>query len=130
MTEEKEVYVDRAQMGGSMVLPFGIALMFVSLMLFVGYAFIWIPSEMPQMFGFDGIEYNETGYIEDIEFLDGSGFISSQTLIRFADGNAVTLQYRETEIPVKQNITLYYHGNGYGRYFLSNFTVLEGGERE
>lgn len=118
--------MNRAQMGGSMVLPFGVALMFVLLMFFVGYAFIWTPSEMPQMFGFDGVEYNETGYVEDIEFLDGSGFISSQTLIRFADGNTVTLQYRKTEIPVKQNITLHYHDNGYGRYFLSNFIVLEG----
>lgn len=72
------------------------------------------------------IEFTKTGYVEDIEFLDsGFGEFSEHTIVRFDDGDVVVLQYWEMEIPTKQNITLCYHDNGYGRCFLDIFTVLE-----
>ena len=71
-------------------------------------------------------ELTKTGYVEDVEFLD-SGFdeFSEHTIVRFDDGDVVVLQYWKMEIPTKQNITLYYHDNGYGRYFLDNFVMLK-----
>ena len=77
-------------------------------------------------------EFVKIGYVTEIEFIGGGGGFDAQskkTIIRFYDGDVVTLRYWKTEIPKQQNVTLHYHDNGYGRYFLDWFTVLkEGGK--
>ena len=74
-------------------------------------------------------EFGKIGYVTEIKFI-GGGFDapSEKTIIRFSDGEVITLQYWETEIPKKQNITLRYHDNGFGRYFLDDFAVVGGGK--
>ena len=77
-------------------------------------------------------EFGKIGYVTEIEFIGGGGGFDAQsekTIIRFYDGDVVTLQYWKTEIPKQQNITLHYHDNGYGRYFLDGFTVLKEGRK-
>ena len=70
-------------------------------------------------------EFSKTGYVTDIDFVGGGSGSAERTIIRVGDGDVVVLQYWETKIPIKQNITLHYHDNGYGRCFLDYFTVLE-----
>lgn len=71
-------------------------------------------------------ELNKTGYATDIGFIDGdTDAFGKQTIVRFGDGDAVVLEYWETKIPIKQNITLDYHDNGYRLCFLDNFTIVE-----
>ena len=75
-------------------------------------------------------EFGKIGYVTDIDFIGGGGGFdapSEKTIIRFSDGEVITLQYWNTEIPKQQNITLRYHDNGYGRYFLDYFRVLKEG---
>ena len=70
-------------------------------------------------------ELEKTGYVTDIDFVGGGfGAPVQRTIIQFSDGDVVTLQYWKTEIPKQQNITLRYHDNGYGRYFLDGFTMV------
>lgn len=92
----------------------------------VGYM-ITVSSDvpLPQILGRDRVVYNETGYVDDIDFLGGGFLTSSQTVIRFTDGDVVTLQGWKTKIPVKQNVTLHYHDNGFGVCFLDEFVKLE-----
>ena len=92
---------------------------------------IVVTSDLPlsQTLGHDRVDYNKTGYVEDIEFLGGGFMSSSQTLIRFTNGDVVTLRGWKTEIPVKQNVTLHYHDNGFGLYFLDKFVKI-GGEKK
>ena len=70
-------------------------------------------------------EFEKTGYVTDIDFIGGGfGAPVQRTIIHFSDGDVVTLQYWKTEIPKQQNITLRYHDNGFGRYFLDGFTMV------
>jgi len=69
--------------------------------------------------------FNHTGYVIDIDFVGGGLGDRPQTIVRFDDGETITLRGFETEIPIKQNITLRYHDNGFDVYFLDNFTMAE-----
>ena len=74
-------------------------------------------------------DFGKIGYVTEIEFIGGGGGFdapSEKTIIRFSDGDVITLRYWKTEIPKQQNITLRYHDNGYGRYFLDDFAVVDG----
>ena len=86
-------------------------------------------TQLSQILGHDRVDYNETGYVEDVEFLGGGFMDPTYTLIRFTNGDVVTLKGRKTEIPLKQNVTLYYHDNGFGLYFLDKFEK-KGGEQK
>ena len=114
------------QMSGLM--PFVlIGLCFLLIFGFLGWDIIVSSPNVPLC---DRVDYNKTGYIEDIEFL-GGGFAKPpiHTLIRFTNGDVVTLQGWKTEIPIKQNVTLRYHDNGFGAYFLDKFVKI-GGEKK
>lgn len=90
---------------------------------FVGYELVVSSdSPVPQIFGYKRIDFNKTGYVENINFLGGGIMNPRQTLIRFNNGDVVTLQCWETTIPLNQNITLRYYNNGFCLYFLENFT--------
>lgn len=91
----------------------------------VGLATVIIIPAFDIGFAQNQTQFNKTGYVTDIDFI-GGGFGGNpvQTIIRFDDGDVVVLQYWKTKIPIKQNITLHYHDNGYGRYFLDGFKVL------
>ena len=109
-----------------------IGIMFLALILLGLIGSILVMSSdvsLPQIFGHNRVDYNETGYVEDIEFVGGGFGNPSQTLIRFSNGDVVLLQGRKMRIPEKQNITLYYHDNGFGIYFLDNFTKIGGEEK-
>ena len=95
----------------------------------VGSTIVVSSDMLPQALGYNRVDYNKTGFVEDIEFLGGVFISPSQILIRFTNGDVVVLQGWRTRISVKQNITLCYHDNGFGTYFLDNFTKI-GGEQK
>ena len=75
----------------------------------------------------ENTELNYTGNVTEIEVFDRGLFNakSSQTLVRFDDGNTLLFQHLEMEIPLNKEVTFYYHDNGYEDLFLDRFEVVK-----
>ena len=87
----------------------GIIIMCLLLVVFGGYvSVVTSDTQLSYVLGHGKVDYNKTGFVEDAEFLGGGFMNPTKTLIRYTNGDVVTLQGWKTEIPKKaeRNVTL------------------------